>query len=141
MDLTIGQSYHRRDDLAAKGSTWQSGIITSKDNPYVFIITSGRGRDFGYVDEFHDDGTFEYSGQGAEDDMDWRFVNRAIRDHKEMGKEVHVFEKTSESYMVRYRGEYQYENHEWVQLEDKNDDFREAILSTSQSLLVERSAC
>ncbi|WP_255167143.1 HNH endonuclease [Natrononativus amylolyticus] len=128
MDLQFGDSYHRRDELAAQGGTWQGGIITSKDNPYVFIITSDRGRSFGYVDEFLADGTFQYSGQGAEGDMDWRFVNRAIRDHEDMGKEIHVFEKTDESYMVRYRGEYQYEDHEWVPLQDKKDNFRDAIL-------------
>lgn len=128
MDLQIGDSYHRRDELAVHGGTWQSGIISSKDSPYVFIITADRGRDFGYVDEFLDDGTFRYSGQGAEGDMDWRFVNRAIRDHERMGKEIHVFEKTGQSYMVRYRGEYEYEDHEWVQLEDKNENFRDAIL-------------
>jgi len=128
MDLEIGESYHRENELAVHGGIWQSGIITSKDNPYVFIITGKRGEKFGYVDEFRDDGTFFYSGQGAEGDMDWRFVNRAIRDHKKMGKEVHVFEKTGESYMVRYRGEYEYEDHEWISLRDRNENFREAIL-------------
>ncbi len=128
MDLRIGETYHRRDELAAQGGTWQSGIITSKDSPYVFIITGDRGQDFGYVDEFCEDGTFRYSGQGAEGDMDWRFVNRAIRDHKKMGKDVYVFEKTDESYMVRCRGEYEYDSHEWVPLQDQNDNFRDAIL-------------
>jgi len=128
MDLQIGETYHRRDELAAQGGTWPSGIITSEKNPYVFIITSERGRDFGYVDEFLEDGTFQYSGQGATGNMDWRFENEAIRDHKELGKEIHVFEKTEESYLVKYRGEYEYDDHDWVQLEDKNGDFRDAIL-------------
>lgn len=128
MDLRIGESYHRRDKLAVHGGNWQSGIISSKDSPYVFIITGDRGEDFGYIDEFLDDGTFRYSGQGAEGDMDWRFVNRAIRDHRGLDKEVHVFEKTDESYMVRYRGEYEYESHDCIPLRDKNGNFRDAIL-------------
>lgn len=124
----MGEAYHRRDELAVHGGNWQTGIISSKDSPYVFIITGDRGEDFGYIDEFLDDGTLRYTGQGVEGDMDWRFVNRAIRDHGEMGKEVHVFEKTDESYMVRYRGEYEYESHDWVPLKDENGDFRDAIL-------------
>lgn len=128
MDLQIGESYHRRDELAVHGGNWQSGIISSKDSPYVFIITGDRGEDFGYIDRFLGDGTFQYSGQGAKGDMDWRFVNRAIRDHDEMAKKIHIFEKTDESYIVRYRGEYEYEDHDWIQLRDKTDNFREAIL-------------
>lgn len=128
MDFHIGDTYHRRDNLASHGGNWQSGIISSKDSPYVFIITGNRGKDFGYVDEFLDDSTFRYSGQGTEGDMDWRFANRVIRDHRELGKEIHVFEKTDMSYMVGYRGEYEYENHDWVPLEDENGDFRDAIL-------------
>lgn len=128
MDFQIGETYHRRDNLSTHGGTPQKGIITSKDSPYVFIITGERGEEFGYVDEFLNDGTFQYSGQGAKGDMEWKFENRAIRDFDVMDKEIHVFEKTDESYIVRYRGEYEYEDHEWGPLRDKNDNLRKGIL-------------
>ncbi|WP_336361565.1 HNH endonuclease signature motif containing protein [Haladaptatus sp. ZSTT2] len=127
MQFKIGKPYHRRDDLAALGGSWGMGIITAKANPYVFIITGERGEEFGYEDEFLPDGTFVYSGQGVEGDMDWRYVNRA-RDHHELDKELHLFEKAEDSYMVRYRGQYEYDFHRFTQSPDRNGKLRRAIL-------------
>jgi 5-methylcytosine-specific restriction protein A len=127
MELEVGDLYHREDDLASKGGIWQSGIITSKESSYVFLITGERGEDFGYDDEFLPSGHLVYTAQGGEGNMDWRYVNRAIRDHKELGKEIHVFETTDENYFVEYMGKYVYRSHYWTELPDKNEDMREAI--------------
>jgi len=129
MEFRIGDKYNRLEELADFGGTWQSGIITSKDNPYVFIITGQVVKDHGYEDKFLEDGTFLYTGQGSEGDMDWRFANRSIRDHKQMGKELHLFERKDggEAYMVTYVGEYEYSDHDWIRLPDTNREMRDAI--------------
>ena len=129
MEFRIGDKYNRLEELADFGGTWQSGIITSKDNPYVFIITGQVVKDHGYENKFLEDGTFLYTGQGSEGDMDWRFANRSIRDHKQMGKELHLFERKAggEAYMVTYVGEYEYSDHDWIRLPDTNQEMRDAI--------------
>jgi 5-methylcytosine-specific restriction protein A len=128
MELEIGEQYHRRDELAAQGGVWMSGIITTDENPNVFIITGGYGEDeYGYNDRILEDGTFYYFGQGSEGDMDWRKVNRAVRDHKQMGKPLHAFEKSDESYMVTYIGEYEYVDHTWQRIPDDDGNMRDGI--------------
>ena len=52
MEFRIGDKYNRLEELADFGGTWQSGIITSKDNPYVFIITGQVVKDYGYKNKF-----------------------------------------------------------------------------------------
>ncbi len=54
MEFRIGDKYNRLEELADFGGTWQSGIITSKDNPYVFIITGQVVKDHGYENKFLD---------------------------------------------------------------------------------------
>jgi 5-methylcytosine-specific restriction enzyme A len=61
----------------------------------------------GYEDHWSNDGqTFFYFGEGQRGDMSFIKANRALRDHAETGKDVHLFEEVREKRgFVRYRGQ------------------------------------
>ena len=127
MTFDPGERYHRERDLASHGGVWQQGIITARDSPYVCLVYSERGEEFGYEDEFREDGTFVYTGMGGSGDMEWRFENRAIRDHRELGKELHLFEKAEESYMVTHVGRFEHDHCFTQELPDRSGELREAF--------------
>lgn len=127
VDLVPGERYHRVADLADQGGVWQKGIITSRESPYVFLVYSDRGHDFGYEDEFVDDGSFIYTGMGGEGDMEWNFENRSIRDHRELDKELHLFEKDDEPYMASHVGQFEYDSYFMQELPDREGEMRKAI--------------
>ncbi len=92
--FTPGQTYRRRTDLHAHyGGQQQGGISTPTENPFIFIFTGESGEQYGYQDAFQPDGTFWYTGEGQEGDMDMVRGNRAIRDHHVKGKTIHLFEQ------------------------------------------------
>jgi 5-methylcytosine-specific restriction protein A len=107
----------------------QSGISSPKGEDFVFIFTGPSGEKYGYEDEFLDDGTLLYFGQGVRGDMEFtkNNGNTKIRDHKERGYELYVFEETSESGVMCYVGEYEYVDHDWVTAPDRDGNDREAI--------------
>jgi 5-methylcytosine-specific restriction protein A len=99
-----GRVYNRREDLHGEyGGQRQGGISTPADHDLIFLFTSEAGSEFGYKDEFRPDGTFWYTGEGQEGDMEMIRGNRAIRDHREDGKDLHLFEALGGG-EVRYIG-------------------------------------
>lgn len=124
--FVVGKTYKRTDIHDEYGGKRQSGIAPCSEYPFVLIFTGERGEEFGYEDEFLDDGTFIYTGEGQEGDMTWDHGNRAIRDHKEEGRQLHLFENQDNGY-VTYVGEYEYEDAKWEELPDKNGEMRDAI--------------
>ena len=93
----VGRVYHRRGDLHAEyGGQQQGGISTPADYPLIFLFTSDSGAEHGYTDEFRPDGTFWYTGEGQEGDMQMKRGNKAVRDHRENGKRLHLFEGIGE---------------------------------------------
>ena len=104
MVFEIGKEYKRKLDIHGKyGGQGGGGISTPKNFPVVFIFTSQSGEEHGYRDEYRNDGVFWYTGEGQTGDMKMVVGNKAIRDHKENNKTIHVFESTKKSY-VRYLG-------------------------------------
>src|SRR5947207_12516277 len=81
-----GQIYRRRGLHEKFGGQRQGGISTPAKASFVLLITGESGKQHGYSDEWTNDGTFLYTGEGQRGDM--RFVggNRAIHDHRENGK-------------------------------------------------------
>lgn len=83
----VGKIYNRRSDIHGvyKGQQY-GGIATPANHPYVFIFTSDAGEEFGYSDGFGPDGTFRYTGEGQEGDMQMVKGNLAIFDHQKKKK-------------------------------------------------------
>lgn len=124
----VGATYHRVEDIHDKfGGNRYSGISPSSDYPYVFIFYGKSGEWHGYEDELKDDGRFLYTGEGRDGDMTMDGGNAAIRNHATEGNELHVFEINEGAWQVTYVGEYEYSDHWWTRLPDRNDVMREAI--------------
>jgi 5-methylcytosine-specific restriction protein A len=122
----MGEHYRRRHLHDWYGGNRQSGIAPAADYPFVFLFTSPTGSQYGYVDEFREDGTFVYTGEGQVGDMEFTRGNRAIRDHATDRSALHLFETAPDGEVV-YVGEYEYADHFRQELEDANDVRREAL--------------
>ena len=125
-DFEVGETYHRGELHEKHGGSQYGGISPSKDHPYVFIFTGDPGEAHGYKDEFRGS-TFIYTGEGREGDMEMTHGNKAIRDHREDGREIHLFEINDEAYSITYLGQFEYASWFTEQLQDTNGDLREAI--------------
>lgn len=123
-----GGTYHRLDDIHGRfGGNRYRRIAPSADHPYIFVFFGKSDEPHGYDDELQEDDTFLYTGEGGEGDMEMAGGNAAIRDHESAGDELHVFEIEDDPWQVTYVGQYQYEDHHWVRLPDRDDEMRNAI--------------
>lgn len=128
LPFEVGETYHRVDDIHEKyGGNRYSGISPCAEYPYVFIFYGESGEWHGYDDEFLDDGRFLYTGEGRDGDMTMDGGNAAIRNHKSDGSELHVFELGDGAWEVTYVGEYEYKDHHWTRLPDRNGTMRDAV--------------
>jgi 5-methylcytosine-specific restriction protein A len=125
--LSTGSKYNRWELHDVFGGQRYSGISTPSEHPVVFMFTGESGEEYGYEDEFLDDDTFLYTGEGASGDMEMTGGNRAIRNHQENGADLHLFENTAHPWIVTYLGEFEYVQHHWETLEDETDRQRRAI--------------
>lgn len=121
-----GKQYRRKKLHDQYGGMRQSGIAPSRKVPIVFIFTGDTGGLYGYEDEFKYDGTFIYTGEGQVGDMTYDRGNRALGEHQEEDRELHVFQK-EENGLITYFG--QYTHRETIQkvLPDRQGNDREAI--------------
>ena len=106
-----------------KGERYK-GISTPRDHPLIFIFTGESGGDYGYEDEFKEDETFWYTGEGTTGDMMMDKGNKAIRDHRKNEKSIHLFEDTDMPWIVQHVGELTYLDCEEKQMDDENGDSR-----------------
>ncbi|AWX56930.1 HNH endonuclease [Brevibacillus brevis] len=88
--LFAGQSYGR--------------ISTSSRFPFIMLFTGERGEEYGYKDGWNEEGIFLYTGEGQEGDMQFIKGNKAIIEHVDDGKDVHLFEYIRTGH-VRYIGQ------------------------------------
>ncbi|WP_245242851.1 HNH endonuclease signature motif containing protein [Natronococcus sp. JC468] len=125
-NLEIGGTYDRVELHEEYGGARYRGIAPSADYPYVFFFTGDSGAEHGYKDEFRGD-TFIYTGEGRTGDMEMTGGNKAICDHKEDGRELHLFENNDKAWSVTYLG--QFECVDWFeeQLSDTDGNRRKAI--------------
>jgi 5-methylcytosine-specific restriction protein A len=126
-NFEVGSYYNRWELHDVVAGQRYSGISRPADRQTIFIFTGESGEEYGYEDEFRDDGTFMYSDEGAEGDMEIADGSEAIRSHRSNNESLHLFEDTEYPWIVSYVGQYQYVGHEWKTLEDRDDDEREAI--------------
>lgn len=96
-----GQIIRRRDLHAMYGGQEQGGISTPTSHPFIMLFTGQSGLSHGYEDGWTESGIFLYSGEGQLGDMSFIRGNRALRDHLQDGKDIHLFEYVDRG-LVRY---------------------------------------
>ena len=107
-----GQEYDRQSEIHdAYGGNRQSGIAACAQYPFVFLFSSVRGSEYGYVDGWDDEEYFLYSGEGQVGEMTMSRGNAAIRDHVEDGRELYLFRRTGARGRYEYVGRFVYVSH------------------------------
>lgn len=94
-----GQVYRRRDLQERYGGQAQGGISTPAKRPFIMLFTGDSGEPYGYQDGWTTEGVFLYTGEGQRGDMDFVRGNRAIRDHIQDGKDLHLFNYTERGHV------------------------------------------
>jgi hypothetical protein len=124
-----GQMYRRRELQEKFGGQRQGGISTPAKAPFLLLITGESGKQHGYSDEWTNEGTFLYTGEGQRGDMKFVRGNRAIRDHRDNGKALQVFEQDKkDKRFLRYLGEMEYVRHTYREAPDTDGKQRKAIV-------------
>ena len=111
ISIKPGASIKRKELLRRYGGRRQGGISPSRKSPNVFLfMDKRRGMENGYIyDGKHHDGTLHYTGEGRFGEQKMEQGNRAIRDHREEGRALHVFDVHKGS--ATYLGEFTYVDH------------------------------
>lgn len=122
-----GQEYRRRELHAVYKGQEQGGISTPAEHPFIMLFTSERGSEYGYTDRWTQDGLFYFTGEGQAGDQEFIRGNRQIRDHIELGKDLHLFEYTKPGH-VEYVGQFTYTGHHTRQAPDVKGNQREVII-------------
>ena len=127
MKLIKGNEYKRKELHDFFGGQRQGGISTPKNHPYIFIISSKRGKDHGYVDGWIDENKyFLYTGEGQIGDMEFKGGNRAIRDHYENEKRILLFQETKKTF-IELKEELELIDYSFIQTLDSENTNRKAI--------------
>ena len=105
--LKPGEPIKRVDLHEQYGGRRQGGISPSREDAERLPDHRPDGRRYGYIyDGWSEDGFFHYTGEGQEGDQAMAQGNRAIRDHVEEGRELHLFEAHGTE--LEYIGEFRY---------------------------------
>ena len=104
-DIPVGKVLPRRELHDRFGGSRQAGIATCVGSPNILLFTKPSGHLYGYDDGWRDDGAFHYAGEGQQGDQEFRKGNRAVRDHRQNGRALRLFEGAGRT-AVRYLGEY-----------------------------------
>jgi 5-methylcytosine-specific restriction protein A len=102
--FTQGQIYKRSAIQDRFGGQRQGGISTPARSPIILVFTSSQGEQYGYSDGWNS-GIFYYTGEGQVGDMEFKGGNKAIRDHADDGKDIHLFRYTRKAF-VEYVGQF-----------------------------------
>jgi hypothetical protein len=122
-----GHVYHRRSEIhSIYGGNWQGGICPSSTSPFIFIFSGKSGHQHGYQDGWDNPNVFSYTGEGQVGDMQFTRGNLALRDHKQNGKRVFLFEAVSKGY-VRFVSEVEVFDADYFETHDSSGDIRIGI--------------
>jgi 5-methylcytosine-specific restriction enzyme A len=122
-----GQIYRRSELHNKYGGQRQGGISTPARHRIILLFASEQGEQHGYKDGWTEDGTYLYTGEGQIGDMEFKRGNRAIRDHVQDRKDLHVFEYTGAG-GYRYVGPMVCAGYEWRELLDTQGNLRRGIV-------------
>ena len=129
-----GKTYHRGRDLHDRfGGNRQSGISACASHPYVFLLSSPRGEEFGYRDGWVGPTEYSYTSEGQSGDMEMTRGNRAILEHEAAGRELHLFEKVGSGH-YEYVGQFRYMSHQFRQGPDVDGQNRSQLIFRLASL-------
>ena len=122
-----GQVYRRRNDIHyIYGGNWQGGICPSSTYPFIFIFSGKSGHQHGYQDGWDNPNVFSYTGEGQVGDMQFTRGNLALRDHKQKGKRVFLFEAVSRGY-VKFVSEVEVFDADYFETHDSSGGMRIGI--------------
>ena len=127
MQFEQGERYIRREIHDQVGGQQQGGISTPANHPIILLFTGEQGEEYGYRDGWTDADTFLYTGEGQQGNMEFLRGNRAIRDHMNNGKELHLF-KYVDSGIVEYLGQMMLKDYEYRNAPDVNGNMRRVIV-------------
>lgn len=104
--LQPGDTIRRVELHDRYGGSRQGGICKSARTDNVLVFTDPKtGHQHGYFDEWAEDGSFHYTGDGQEGPQTFETLgNRSIRDHVQLGLKLRLFEGSRG--IVRYVGEF-----------------------------------
>lgn len=106
LQFTVGGVYDRRTEINGPfGGSRQSGIAASSTHPAIFLFTGDSGEQYGYADHW-DEGAYLYTGEGQRGSMTLTRGNRAIAEHAETGRALHLFQLLGKGKGNRYLGEF-----------------------------------
>ena len=123
-----GQIYSRRTLHQQVGGQEQGGISTPSKLNVILLFTGKSGEQYGYLDQWSDEGVFFYTGEGQVGDMEFVRGNRAIRDHSLNGKDIHLFSQTTQKGFVRYEAQMICTGFHYVNRPRKDGKARRAIV-------------
>lgn len=120
-------TYRRRDLHEEFNGQRQGGISTPSHHNFIMLFTGEAGQPHGYKDGWTKENIFTYTGEGQRGDMQFKFGNKAIRDHVDAGKELHLFEQAKKGF-VRYVGQMECIGYHIVEAPDTDRKQRKAIV-------------
>jgi 5-methylcytosine-specific restriction protein A len=123
----LGNEYRRSDLHSKYGGQKQGGISTPSKHNFIMLFTGTQGHQYGYEDEWTDEGLFIFTGEGQRGDMPFIRGNKAIRDHTINHKDLHLFEYVRKGY-VRYIGQMVYMGYGELRRQDIDGNERSAIV-------------
>lgn len=106
LQFTRGVVYDRKTEINEPfGGSFQSGIASSATYPVIFLFTGDSGEQYGYADHW-ENGAYFYTGEGQRGPMRLIRGNRAIAEHAEYGRALHLFKSLGKSNGYVYIGEF-----------------------------------
>ena len=137
LELQLGREYKRRELHDFYGVQRQGGISTPQKYPYIFIITSKRGEEHGYVDGWIENNNFFlYTGEGQIGDMEFKGGNKAIKYHRQNDKQIFLFQETKKTF-IALKAELNFIDYKYIQVPDTEGKNRRAIQFRLQSVNAE----
>lgn len=116
----IPDNTYKRSSLHDQfGGNRQGGISPSAKFPFIFIFSGKSGAQYGYKDGWDNKNVFSYTGEGQEGDMQFVKGNLALREHKEKGKRIFLFESDGSTF-VKFVSEMEFYDADYFETPDKN---------------------
>lgn len=127
LEFIKGKLYKRKELHDHYGGNRQSGICPCSDFPIIFIFSGNTGGQYGYEDGWDNENVFRYSGEGQIGDMEFTRGNKSILNHKEEGKGIYLFEKTTTTGYWKFIDELVYVSYDYYPTIDRDGNNRTGI--------------
>lgn len=129
IQFVVGNAYRRREMHTQYGGQRVGGIATPTSMAAVWLFTGDDAAFYGYNDIWVDAETFRYYGQGQYGDMKFTRGNRAIRDHRQNGESLMLFDRIEDGY-VKFLGKMLLVHYDIEKGRDLDNKVRDVIIFT-----------